>query len=108
MNKMAEIKGIDVSTWNEINNWASVKKAGNQFAVVRAGFGNTTTQQDKKFVEHMNGALGAGLAVGAYWFSYARSVDEARKEAQACLEVIKSYKNRITLPVFFDFEYDSE
>lgn len=105
---MAEIKGIDVSTWNEINNWASVKKAGNQFAVVRAGFGNTTTQQDKKFVEHMNGALGAGLAVGAYWFSYARSVDEARKEAQACLEVIKPYKSRITYPVFFDFEYDSE
>lgn len=105
---MAEIKGIDVSTWNEVNNWASVKKAGNQFAVVRAGFGNTTTQQDKKFVEHMNGALEAGMAVGVYWFSYARSVDEAKKEAEACLEVIKAYKNRITLPVFFDFEYDSE
>ena len=46
--------------------------------------------------------------MGAYWFSYARSVDEARKEAQACLEVIKPYKSRITYPVFFDFEYDSE
>ena len=50
MNKMAEIKGIDVSEWNEVDNWGSVKKAGTQFAVVRAGFGNTTTQQDKKFV----------------------------------------------------------
>ena len=48
------------------------------------------------------------MAVGVYWFSYARSVDEAKKEAEACLEVIKAYKNRITLPVFFDFEYDSE
>ena len=105
---MAEIKGIDVSAWNEVNDWASVKKAGNQFAIVRAGFGNTTTQQDKKFIEHMNGALEAGMAVGVYWFSYARSVDEARKEAQACLEVIKPYKSRITYPVFFDFEYDSE
>lgn len=105
---MANTKGIDVSEHNNVFNWATVKKSGIQFAVVRAGFGNTATQQDKKFVEHMNGALNAGMDVGVYWFSYARSVDEAKKEAEVCLDVIKAYKNRITLPVFFDFEYKSE
>lgn len=103
-----QVKGIDVSTWNTVSSWPNVKKAGFEFAIVRAGFGNTTTQQDKKFVEHMNGALDAGLDVGIYWFSYARSVKEAEKEAAACLEVIKNYKSRIKYPVFFDFEYDSE
>lgn len=103
-----QVKGIDVSTWNTVSSWPDVKKAGFEFAIVRAGFGNTTTQQDKKFVEHMNGALDAGLDVGIYWFSYARSVKEAEKEAAACLEVIKNYKSRIKYPVFFDFEYDSE
>lgn len=103
-----QVKGIDVSTWNTVSSWSNVKKAGFKFAIVRAGFGNTTTQQDKKFVEHMNGALDAGLDVGIYWFSYARSVKEAEKEAAACLEVIKNYKSRIKYPVFFDFEYDSE
>lgn len=103
-----QVKGIDVSTWNTVSSWSNVKKAGFEFAIVRAGFGNTTTQKDKKFVEHMNGALDAGLDVGIYWFSYARSVKEAEKEAAACLEVIKNYKSRIKYPVFFDFEYDSE
>lgn len=103
-----QVKGIDVSTWNTVSSWPNVKKAGFEFTIVRAGFGNTTTQQDKKFVEHMNGALDAGLDVGIYWFSYARSVKEAEKEAAACLEVIKNYKSRIKYPVFFDFEYDSE
>ncbi len=105
---MSGTKGIDVSTWNGVIDWKAVKKAGIQFAVVRAGFGNATSQKDNKFVANMNGALNAGIPVGVYWFSYARSVEEARVEAKACLEIIKPYQSRITYPVFFDFEYDSE
>ena len=33
---------------------------------------------------------------------------DALKEAEVCHSVLKSYKNKLTLPVFFDFEYDSE
>ncbi len=105
---MAEIKGIDVSTFNGTIDWKKVKKEGISFAIVRAGFGNTAKQRDVQFVANMNGALDAGIPVGIYWFNYARSVEEAKKEAQACLEVIKPYQGRITYPVFADFEYDSE
>lgn len=105
---MAEIKGIDVSTHNGTIDWKKVKNDGVSFAIVRAGFGNTASQRDEKFVANMNGALDAGIPVGIYWFNYARSVEEARKEAQACLEVIQPYQSRITYPVFADFEYDSE
>lgn len=105
---MAEIKGIDVSTWNGTVDWKAVKQAGVAFAIIRAGFGNTVSQKDNKFVGNMNGALNEGIPVGVYWFSYARSVEEAKVEAKACMEVVKPYKSRITYPVFFDFEYDSE
>ena len=100
--------GIDVSTHNGAVDWEKVKKAGVQFAIVRAGFGNTASQQDARFESHMKGALSAGLPVGVYWFQYARSEEEAREEARACLQVIGPYKEGITLPVFSDYEYDSD
>lgn len=105
---MAERKGMDISTWNGAVDWKKVKAAGMQFVIIRAGFGNSETQQDNRFAAYMDGALNVGLPVGVYWFSYARSVEEAKKEAKACLSVIEPYKSRITYPVFFDFEYDSE
>jgi hypothetical protein len=40
-----------------------------------------------------------------YWFSYARTEEMARKEAEHCLAAIKPYK--LQFPVAFDFEYDS-
>ena len=105
---MAERKGMDISTWNGAVDWKKVKAAGIKFVIIRAGFGNSETQQDNRFAAYMDGALNVGLPVGVYWFSYARSVEEAKKEAEACLSVIGPYKTRITYPVFFDFEYDSE
>lgn len=101
-------KGIDLSTFQKQVDWKKVKNDGIAFAILRAGFGNTATQQDAMFKTHMDGALDIGIPVGVYWFSYARSVEEARKEAKACLSVIEPYKSKITYPVFFDFEYDSE
>ena len=56
-------KGIDVSTHNGAVDWKKVKKAGVQFAIVRAGFGNTASQQDARFESHMKGALSVGLPV---------------------------------------------
>lgn len=105
---MAERKGMDISTWNGAVDWKKVKAAGIKFVIIRAGFGNSETQQDNRFAAYMDGALNVGLPVGVYWFSYARSVEEAKKEAKACLSVIGPYKSRLTYPVFFDFEYDSE
>lgn len=100
--------GIDISTHQKTVDWKKVKSARVEFAILRAGYGNTPLQQDKMFKSHVIGAHSVGLPVGAYWFSYARSVDEARQEAKACLSVLEPYKSCIRLPVFFDFEYDSE
>ena len=101
-------KGIDVSHWNGDIDWRKVKSSGIDFAIIRAGYGKEVNQKDSRFESNINGALNAGLNVGVYWFSYAASVEEAIKEAQVCTEVIKAYKREITLPVFYDFEYDTE
>ena len=96
--------GIDVSKWNGDINWAQVKEAGIQFVVIRAGYGYTI---DKKFKRNIEGAIENNIHIGIYWFSYARTADMAIEEARVCASVIEPYKDKIDLPVFFDFEYDS-
>lgn len=101
------VKGIDVSKYNGAVDWTQVKSAGIKFAMIRAGMGNTAAQEDPWFRRHMDGALAAGLDVGCYWMNYYRTVEEARKEARAFLEVIAPYKGRISYPLSSDYEGDS-
>ena len=98
-------KGIDVSKWNGNINWNSVKNSGIDYVIIRAGYGTSTV--DPQFKNYIEGARNAGLKIGVYWFSYATSPEKAIVEAQKCLETISPYKNSISYPVFFDFEYDS-
>ena len=97
------ILGIDVSTHNGTLDWAKLKAAGVQFAIIRAGYGRY--QVDSQFVNNIKGALSQSIPVGIYWFSYALDVAGAKEEAQKCLDTIQGYD--IALPVFFDFEYDT-
>lgn len=55
----------------------------------------------------MEGAIAQGIPVGIYHFSYALDSAGAEKEADFVLSLLAPYKDKINLPVFFDFEYDS-
>lgn len=103
---MAEIKCIDVSTWQGDINWAKVKAAGYSHAILRAGFGREATQVDSKFEQNYKNAKAVGIKLGAYWYSYAVDKADAIKEANACLQVIKG--KTFELPVFFDMEESSQ
>ena len=96
------IRGIDVSKWQGNINFQKVKDSGISFVIIRAGYGKLSSQKDKYFEENYRKAKAAGLAVGAYWYSYAVSADEAREEAKACLSVIKG--KQFEYPVYFDLE----
>ena len=98
-------KGIDVSKWNGTIDWNKVKSSGIDYVIIRAGFGASSV--DAKFKTYIEGAANAGLKIGVYWFSYATSPEKAALEAQKCLETVSPYKNSITYPIFFDYEYDS-
>lgn len=101
-------KGIDVSHHQGKIDWKKVKSSGVEFAIIRAGFGNVISQKDTYFDVNMENALKAGIPVGAYWFSYAVDAKDALKEAEVCHSVLKKWKDKLSYPVFFDFEYDSE
>lgn len=100
---MGTQKGIDVSTWQGgYTDFSKVKKAGNSFVIIRAGYGKEKSQIDNQFINNYNKARKAGLKLGAYWYSYAKSEEEAIQEAEACLSVIGGKK--FEMPIFYDVE----
>ena len=102
---MAKMIGIDVSDHNGKLDWATIKKAGISFAIVRTGYGTGYT--DAYFKRNIEGALAQGIFVGVYHFSYALDAAGAKNEAAFVLKLLEPYTDKITLPVFYDFEYDT-
>lgn len=96
------MKGIDVSVHNGTIDWQKVKAGGIQFAILRAGYGRVASQKDKRFEDNYAGAKAAGIPVGAYWYSYATTVEEARLEANVCISILKG--KQFEFPIFFDQE----
>lgn len=97
--------GIDVSEHNGTLDWAAIKRAGIKFAIIRDGYG--VSHVDNQFKANMAGAIAQGLMIGVYHFSYALDAAGAKKEAAFCLSLLEPYKDKIVLPVYFDFEYDT-
>lgn len=96
-------KGIDVSKWQGVIDWAKAKADGVEFAILRAGYGQNNI--DEYFKRNADECTRLGIPFGVYWFSYAYNVDRAEREAQYCLDAVAPYK--LSYPVAFDFEYDS-
>ena len=97
--------GIDVSEHNGILDWAKLKAAEVQYAIIRTGYGKGYT--DAQFQNNMAGAIAQGMPIGVYHFSYAGDADGAKREAEYAISLLSPYKYKIKLPVFFDFEYDT-
>ena len=86
-------KGIDVSKWNGNINFKKVKETGISFAIIREGYGKKSpTQIDKKFKQNYSLAKENGLNIGIYHYSYSDSVEDAKSEAEFCLENIQGLK----------------
>ncbi len=95
-------KGIDVSKHQGTIDWQKVKASGVDFAMIRAGYGRYDNQKDECFEENYKNAKQAGVKVGAYLYSYAKSVDDAKKEAETFLKWISG--KQFEYPVAFDVE----
>ena len=99
------VAGIDVSSYQKSVDWQAVKEAGIEFAMIRVGYRGYVSGKldlDDCFLDHMEGALDAGLDVGVYFFSQALTEEEAIEEAEYVLTWIEGYD--ITCPVVFDWE----
>ncbi len=92
-------KGIDISYCQKKVDWNAVNA---EFVIVRAGYGRYSTQKDSMFESHYAGAKKRGIPVGAYWYSYAKTPEEARREADACIAVIAG--KQFEYPIYYDVE----
>lgn len=101
------LKGIDVSKWQGTINWSKVKAEGIKFAIIRLGYGSSrgnTITVDSCYHANMHGALKAGLSVGVYFYSYAKTAVAAKREAHLVVKQLKKYHGKIGYPIWFDIE----
>lgn len=100
MNKTT--KGIDVSEHNGWVDWDAVAAAGYKFAIVRCSYGRSGV--DEMFQHNVTEATKRGIKCGAYHYSYAINVDQARQEALHCRRVIDRAGVLLEMPVWYDME----
>lgn len=98
-----KINGIDVSGWQGEIDFRKVKASGIEFVIVKAGYAKSTVDT---FERNYANAKAAGLHVGAYWYSYAQSVEDALAEAKACVKAVKG--KQFDFPIYFDLEEQSQ
>ena len=96
-------KGIDVSAHQGRIDWEKVKNSGIQFAILRLGIGSDiASQDDAYFAANVQGCESVGLPWGAYLYSYALNLEDAKSEVQHALRLLNG--KRPEYPVFFDME----
>lgn len=104
---------IDISAWQgtrTVDQFKKMKKDGVTHVILRSSFtymnkNPISMELDKVFRNNINNAASAGLKIGIYHYSQAKSTKEAKKEANFTLKQINTYKSKITLPVVFDWEF---
>lgn len=95
--------GIDVSKHQDKIDWLKVKASGKvQYAILRAGLGRLASQKDETFERNYANAKAAGIPIGAYWYSYALTPQEAEQEADACIQCLKG--KQFEYPIWYDVE----
>lgn len=97
--------GIDISRWQEDVDFEKVKAAGATFVIMRLGIQSdpsATISEDVYFQKYYEGAKKAGLKVGAYVFTNAKSREDAINDAKWTIETLKG--KTLDLPIAFDWE----
>lgn len=83
--------------------WAKVKKAGINFAILRI---HQKNGPDTSFEHNYKGCRANKIAVGGYKYSYALTEAQALKEAEETLAVLDG--RELDLPVFYDLEWEKQ
>lgn len=99
------LNGIDVSYAQGNIDFSNLDKSKVQFAIIRSSFGWEANQKDNQFERNYSNFKKLGIPIGAYHYSYARTADQAIKEAKYCIECIKG--KTFELPIYIDIEDNS-
>ena len=71
---------VDVSTFQQTIDWSQVKQDGIVGAMIRAGYGFGTV--DNQYHANVTGCENNGIPYGMYHYSYATNIEDAKKEAE--------------------------
>lgn len=97
------MRGIDVSSYQGKPDWPTVRAAGIEMAIIRAAI---RKGKDASFEHNYTGCGLAGIQRGAYRYSYAKTVDEAVKEAMEVVQILNGRK--LELGVWLDMEWKEQ
>lgn len=98
-----QLKGIDVSGNQGNIDFKTVKASGVDFVIIKAGYSTSTVPTwETNFANAKNN----GLKVGAYWYSYAQTIDQGVDEAKAFIAALKG--KQLDFPVYLDIEEKSQ
>ena len=97
-------KGIDVSHWQGVIDWLSVKESGIEFAILKAGGSDDGFYTDSTFEQNYKEVKAVGLPVGAYYYVGENCTSRADgiADAKRFLEIIKG--KSFEYPVYIDLE----
>lgn len=108
--KQDSYPGVDVSAFQGNIDWKAVKKSGIRFAMIRLGYrgyGAAGKMVEDEFAKkNLQEASAAGLAIGAYFFSQATSIQEVDEEIAFMLQTLDT--QTLDMPIVMDWEYISE
>ena len=96
----AVARGVDVSNFQGTIDWNQVKAAGIEFAILKVG--PVYGKPDSTFERNATECERLGIPYGVYYYSYARSVADANKEADRTLAWLAGHHP--SLPVYYDLE----
>ena len=96
-------KGIDVSDNQDSIDWAAVKAAGVDFAVLRSV--RHSGKPDKQFAANVTGCNSQGIPFEVYKYTYALTPTQAAVEAQQVVALLRAHG--LTCRVWWDVEDNS-
>lgn len=110
------LNGVDISAWQDDISTSKMKKSAIDFAIIRVSWTGTGSKfscenKDTNFAYHYKAAKDSGKLIGAYVFSQAKTVTEARKEAEFAVKTLKAAGVKpgdLNMPLYMDYEYAAD
>ena len=91
--------GIDISKWQKGFDFDKAKAEGVEFIILRGAYSNS---KDSCFEGFYKSCKDKGIPVGVYHYSMAKSVMDAKKEAELMLDILKG--KQFEYPIYLDVE----
>ncbi len=107
--------GCDISSYNVLGetlaysrvDFAKMKADGCDFVILRIGQTKSADHKqyiDMAFLEYYKRARAAGMKLGVYFYSRARTAAEAKTEANWVINIIETNNMYFEYPIYFDVE----